>query len=82
MQTRPFEEDAADLRAPAGSPTLTQATDFVRRFLPRITSQTVCDAIDRGTATPTRRFWTLDPVDGTKGFLRGGQYAVALAGSL
>jgi 3'(2'), 5'-bisphosphate nucleotidase len=24
-------------------------------------------------------FWTLDPVDGTKGFLRGGQWAVALA---
>ena len=25
------------------------------------------------------RFWTLDPIDGTKGFLRGDQYAVALA---
>ena len=25
------------------------------------------------------RFWTLDPIDGTKGFLRGEQYAVALA---
>ncbi|KAI9886090.1 MAG: hypothetical protein M1823_002108 [Watsoniomyces obsoletus] len=25
------------------------------------------------------RIWTVDPVDGTKGFLRGGQYAVALA---
>jgi 3'(2'), 5'-bisphosphate nucleotidase len=23
--------------------------------------------------------WTLDPIDGTKGFLRGGQYAVVLA---
>lgn len=23
--------------------------------------------------------WTLDPIDGTKGFLRGGQYAVCLA---
>ena len=27
----------------------------------------------------TGRFWTLDPIDGTKGFLRGDQYAVALA---
>ena len=27
----------------------------------------------------TGRWWTLDPVDGTKGFLRGGQYAIALA---
>lgn len=26
-----------------------------------------------------KRFWVLDPVDGTKGFLRGGQYAVCLA---
>jgi len=25
------------------------------------------------------RFWTLDPIDGTKGFLRGDQYAVALS---
>jgi 3'(2'), 5'-bisphosphate nucleotidase len=24
-------------------------------------------------------FWTLDPIDGTSGFLRGGQYAVCLA---
>lgn len=27
----------------------------------------------------TKGFWTLDPIDGTKGFLRGGQYAVCLA---
>ncbi|KAG6573236.1 PAP-specific phosphatase HAL2-like protein, partial [Cucurbita argyrosperma subsp. sororia] len=27
----------------------------------------------------TARFWTLDPVDGTLGFIRGDQYAVALA---
>jgi HAL2 family 3'(2'),5'-bisphosphate nucleotidase len=32
-----------------------------------------------GAATEGRRFWTLDPIDGTKGFLRGGQYVVALA---
>ncbi|PHH81051.1 hypothetical protein CDD82_1357 [Ophiocordyceps australis] len=25
------------------------------------------------------RVWTIDPIDGTKGFLRGGQYAVCLA---
>ena len=38
------------------------------------------DWIDRGGASHYRdRFWTLDPIDGTKGFLRGEQYAVALA---
>jgi 3'(2'), 5'-bisphosphate nucleotidase len=35
--------------------------------------------IDRGRAhADGRRYWTLDPIDGTKGFLRGEQYAVAL----
>ena len=41
---------------------------------------TVCAWIDRGnTKAPSARGWTLDPIDGTKGFLRGGQYAIALA---
>jgi 3'(2'), 5'-bisphosphate nucleotidase len=31
------------------------------------------------TPTIPARYWLLDPIDGTKGFLRGGQYAVALA---
>jgi 3'(2'), 5'-bisphosphate nucleotidase len=37
--------------------------------------------IDSGRSTGGRsgRIWTLDPIDGTKGFLRGGQYAIALA---
>jgi 3'(2'), 5'-bisphosphate nucleotidase len=37
-------------------------------------------SIDIGSAAPSDQvFWTLDPIDGTKGFLRGEQYAVALA---
>ena len=38
-------------------------------------------AIDEGTSAggATGRIWALDPIDGTKGFLRGGQYAVCLA---
>ena len=37
--------------------------------------------IDSGGAAggPAGRVWALDPIDGTKGFLRGGQYAVCLA---
>ncbi|KAK7302717.1 hypothetical protein RJT34_13613 [Clitoria ternatea] len=31
------------------------------------------------TGGPSGRFWVLDPVDGTLGFIRGDQYAVALA---
>ncbi|KAJ3801540.1 nucleotidase HAL2 [Lentinula aff. detonsa] len=39
------------------------------------------DAIDRGSYEGGRngRMWTIDPIDGTKGFLRGEQYAVCLA---
>ncbi|KAJ3366315.1 hypothetical protein GGF31_008124 [Allomyces arbusculus] len=33
----------------------------------------------RGPISATERFWTLDPIDGTKGFLRRQQYAVCLA---
>lgn len=37
-------------------------------------------AIDLGTGEPTDGiFWALDPIDGTKGFLRGEQFAIALA---
>ncbi|KAL8763286.1 MAG: hypothetical protein Q9184_000842 [Pyrenodesmia sp. 2 TL-2023] len=38
-------------------------------------------AIDAGSSAGGNkgRIWALDPVDGTKGFLRGGQYAVCLA---
>ena len=43
----------------------------------------VCAAIDAGAygGDPRESYWVLDPVDGTKGFLRGasGQYAVGLA---
>jgi len=35
--------------------------------------------IDRGRGACGHRFWTLDPIDGTKGLLRGGQYVIALA---
>ncbi len=36
--------------------------------------------IDRGVHEgAVERFWTVDPIDGTKGFLRGDQYATALA---
>lgn len=39
------------------------------------------DAIDQGSSAggAEGRIWTIDPIDGTKGFLRGGQYAVCLA---
>jgi len=44
-------------------------------------TQAMIDAIDKGDGAggAAGRIWALDPIDGTKGFLRGGQYAVCLA---
>jgi len=36
------------------------------------------DSIDIGRGEPDKKFWTLDPIDGTKGFLRGEQFVIAL----
>jgi 3'(2'), 5'-bisphosphate nucleotidase len=35
--------------------------------------------LDWGRGRPSGRIWTVDPIDGTKGFLRGDQFAVAVA---
>jgi 3'(2'), 5'-bisphosphate nucleotidase len=73
------EEDSAALRTEEAAGTLEQVTHFVRQYLSNANPQTVCKWIDHGHADSGQRFWTLDPIDGTKGFLRGDQYAVALA---
>ncbi len=46
-----------------------------------VSAETVRGWIDAGNFTPdaNARYWTLDPIDGTKGFLRAGHYAIALA---
>lgn len=78
------EEDAESLRQ--NSPLLKRVTDYVSRFSDRntqehteIATDKVCDWIDRGRGEIGESFWTLDPIDGTKGFLRNSQYAIALA---
>lgn len=73
------EESAADLRTADGAATLEQVTHFVRTLVSDATPDQVCDWIDIGAADAGDAYWTLDPIDGTKGFLRGDQYAVALA---
>jgi 3'(2'), 5'-bisphosphate nucleotidase len=76
------EEDSTALRTAEERTTLEQVTKFVSRFTAEDSNtepELVCEWIDRGNGEPANRFWTLDPIDGTKGFLRGDQYAVALA---
>ncbi|KAJ5495933.1 3(2)-5 -bisphosphate nucleotidase HAL2 [Penicillium diatomitis] len=47
---------------------------------PITSEESMLDTIDAGKSAggPKGRIWALDPIDGTKGFLRGGQYAVCL----
>ncbi|RME45239.1 MAG: 3'(2'),5'-bisphosphate nucleotidase [Caldilineae bacterium] len=73
------EEDSAQLQEPGNVPILAEITDYVQKFHPRATPDEICRWIDAGNGRVGRRFWTLDPIDGTKGFLRNDQYAVALA---
>ncbi|MCK6546489.1 3'(2'),5'-bisphosphate nucleotidase [Myxococcota bacterium] len=83
------EEDAAMLREQVakGDVALADAVlAAVRPVWPDATRDAVLDAIDAGGADPAavlargaKGYWTLDPIDGTKGFLRAEQYAVSLA---
>jgi 3'(2'), 5'-bisphosphate nucleotidase len=73
------EEDSTELRKPGYSQILEPVTRYVHDFIPDASSEKVCAWIDYSSHFTKVRFWTLDPIDGTKGFLRGGQYAIALA---
>jgi HAL2 family 3'(2'),5'-bisphosphate nucleotidase len=75
------EESSAGLRADDGAGLAAAVLERVRELRPGITLDELCEALDRcdDGGGPTGRRWTVDPVDGTKGFLRNQQYAVALA---
>lgn len=74
------EEDSAALREPDQATFLARIVEEIGRAGIGCDGETACTWIDRAGQTDyCDRFWTLDPIDGTKGFLRGGQYAVALA---
>ncbi|CAE7553751.1 tol1 [Symbiodinium sp. CCMP2592] len=71
------EEDASALRA---DPKLaTKVSDHVKEFIADISLEEVLGALDRGNHPGGEgTFWVLDPIDGTKGFLRKEQFAVCL----
>ena len=75
------EEDAAVLRDDDQVTVRQTVTRYTGEGLGKqVEESDVLAWIDRGGSRGLRqRFWTVDPIDGTKGFLRGGQYAVALA---
>jgi 3'(2'), 5'-bisphosphate nucleotidase len=74
------EENADILRDPENSTLMDRVAAEVRFVRQDSTGSAVLDWIDfGGEKNYSDRFWTLDPIDGTKGFLRGDQYAIALA---
>ncbi|MFN6312092.1 MAG: 3'(2'),5'-bisphosphate nucleotidase [Planctomyces sp.] len=74
------EEGAAELRTSEGAAFLQQVLNLCAQHGAPGTPDDVCGWVDHGGASQySARFWTLDPIDGTKGFLRKEQYAISLA---
>ncbi|KAI9306826.1 3',5'-bisphosphate nucleotidase [Cunninghamella echinulata] len=78
------EEDSKDLRGEEGKILREKVFSLTNGILndnEKLTEDQILKAIDRGNYEGGNqgRHWALDPIDGTKGFLRGGQYAVCLA---
>ncbi|OMO57201.1 Inositol monophosphatase, partial [Corchorus capsularis] len=82
------EEDSKDLRKDGAQELVERMTKLVNDSLASdgsysvtLSTEDILKYIDSGKSEggPEGRHWVLDPIDGTKGFLRGGQYAIALA---
>ncbi|MFI4893988.1 MAG: 3'(2'),5'-bisphosphate nucleotidase [Phycisphaerales bacterium JB058] len=74
------EEDSKFLREEGHGAHLEAVVAAVQGVFDDLTADDVLRLIDVGAGdTHHAGFWTLDPIDGTKGFLRGQQYAIALA---
>ena len=72
------EEDSAELKTK--NSLLNNICEMVSLDWPTVSSKKIIDTIEVGNHEIQRdSFWTLDPIDGTKGFIRGAQYAIALA---
>ncbi|HUP21479.1 MAG TPA: 3'(2'),5'-bisphosphate nucleotidase [Thermoanaerobaculia bacterium] len=75
------EESASTLRDPSAGALRSRVVTHVQAVFPDADETLILDAIDAchdpGGATGLR--FALDPIDGTKGYLRREQYAVALA---
>ncbi len=73
------EESSSMLCGEAGRNLVAAAAEFVSNAVPGFRKESFRALLDYGTGRAKENCWVLDPVDGTKGFLRGDQYAVALA---
>ena len=73
------EEDATALRTDSQTTIRRAVLEAVRAWNPHVTEAEMLDAIDACNHDGrSDGYWALDPIDGTKGFLRGQHYAIAL----
>ena len=73
------EEGAAHLRANTDDAGSAQLSKIVGAALGRAVGfEEICDMIDHAGRVGAELTWCIDPIDGTKGFLRREQYAVAI----
>lgn len=61
------EEDVSTLSA--------EHTEALERIMGRTLSSYCTEPCGKSDVPDNNRFWTIDPIDGTKGYLRGDQYA-------
>lgn len=75
------EESSDELHSDAAKPIIQKVIERVTAVESQIDANDVIGLIDRASHAGggKARFWALDPIDGTKGFLRRQQYAIALA---
>jgi 3'(2'), 5'-bisphosphate nucleotidase len=74
------EEDARELREDENSAFRAQILKEIQATGTEATEESVLKWIDFGNHDGSaERYWTLDPIDGTKGFLRKEQFAISLA---
>ena len=74
------EEDSTQMQTLHGTPLGGDMVQAVAEVMPGADWATISSLVSKGNfeGSATGRFWTIDPIDGTKGFLRNEQYAVAL----
>lgn len=75
------EEDALYLRNPQHAVIKEKVIFQIEQIFPKTVESTILDAIDRGGCPggPNGKFWVVDPIDGTRGFIQQEPYAIALA---
>ncbi|CAG8801805.1 12123_t:CDS:2, partial [Gigaspora margarita] len=76
------EEESGSLRGDSGKELRNKVLSLVNTVLDTpLNDNELLETIDRGSfpGGSSGRMWTLDPIDGTMGFLRGDQYCIGLA---